>query len=101
MTGKKTREISTFLAGLFLLAPIGCVGKASAPTRFYMLKPIAGAPMNLKFAERDGFVIVGLAPIQVPAYLDRPQFVVRKTNKEYRLAEFDNWAEPLAENSIG
>ena len=98
MTRKRTRKIAAGLTCLFMLVLSGCVGKASAPTRFYMLKPIAGAPMNLKFAETDGFVIVGLAEIEVPAYLDRPQFVIQKKNTEYRLAEFDNWAEPLADN---
>ena len=38
---------------------------------------------------------LGLGPIQLPAYLDRPQIVTRSTRHALDLAEFDHWAEPL------
>ena len=71
------------------------MGQTSAPTRFYMLRPIAGSEIKLKFAERDQYAIVGIGPIEFPAYLDRPQFIIRENRNRFRLAEFDNWAEPL------
>ncbi len=98
MEHKGTWKISAVLLGLLLWVLTGCVGQASAPTRFYMLKPIEGSEIKLKFAERDRCTIVGMAPIEFPAYLDRPQFIIQKGKNEYRLAEFDHWAEPLRSN---
>jgi len=40
---------------------------------------------------------VVVAPVQVAAYLDRPQIVTRVSEGEVHLAEFDRWAEPLAD----
>ena len=98
MVYKASWAISAFLLGLLLSILAGCVGRTSAPTRFYMLKPIPSAEMKVKFAGRDHYVIVGIAPIEFPAYLDRPQFIIQTGKNEYRLAEFDNWAEPLRNN---
>ena len=98
MKHKKSWKSEWLLFGFLFLFLGGCMGQVSAPTRFYMLKPIAGSEMKLKFAARDRYVIVGIAPIEFPAYLDRPQFILQKGKNEYRLAEFDNWAEPLRNN---
>lgn len=38
---------------------------------------------------------LGLGPIELPAYLDRPQIVTRTTRNALDLAEFHQWAEPL------
>jgi len=40
-------------------------------------------------------VSVGLAPVEIPRYLDRPQIVTRITPNELNLSEFDQWAESL------
>lgn len=39
---------------------------------------------------------VGLGPIRLPEYLDRPQIVTRMSPNEVRFAEFERWAAPLA-----
>jgi hypothetical protein len=41
---------------------------------------------------------VGLGPITIPGYLNRPQIVVRLGENEVALAETDRWAEPLRDN---
>jgi uncharacterized lipoprotein YmbA len=43
-------------------------------------------------------VAIGIGPIALPGYLDRPQVVVRVGPNELSLSESDRWAEPLAEN---
>jgi len=95
MKRKKSWQSEMLLFGFFFLFLGGCVGGPSAPTRFYMLRPISGSEIKLKFAERDQYTIVGIGPIDFPAYLDRPQFIIRESRNRFRLAEFDNWAEPL------
>ena len=86
------------LTGMMLLFFGGCMGQPSAPTRFYMLNSSLDTEIKLKFAEKDQYKIIGVESIEFPAYLDRPQFVVRQSKNEYTLAEFDHWAEPLKSN---
>lgn len=43
-------------------------------------------------------VVLGIGPITIPGYLDRPQIVVRVSDNEVALAEVDRWAEPLGGN---
>ena len=77
----------------------GCAlpGARSAPSTFFTLTPIealdgsAPPPCN---------VALGLGPVAIPAYLDRPQLVTRVGPNELRLAEVARWAEPLRESVI-
>ena len=88
----------TFRSGLLLLAVAavglsGCLGGASAPTKFYSLAPMAGAPSGTSPAGPGR--PLGIGPVTLPAYLDRPQIVTRRGGEELTLAEFDRWSEPL------
>jgi hypothetical protein len=38
---------------------------------------------------------LGIGPVTIPAYLDRPQIVSRQGPEELSLAEFHYWSEPL------
>ena len=40
---------------------------------------------------------VGVGPVTLPQYLDRPQIVVRQSANRLELAEFDRWAESLTD----
>jgi uncharacterized lipoprotein YmbA len=98
MKQMKLWQMQRVMFGLLVFFLGGCVTKPSAPTNFYMLNPLSKAEIKLKFAERDRYTIVGVGPVQFPAYLDRPQFIIRESENKYRLAEFDHWAEPLQSN---
>jgi uncharacterized protein len=41
---------------------------------------------------------IGLGPVQLPEYLDRPELLVRTSPNGFDLSETDRWAEPLADN---
>jgi uncharacterized lipoprotein YmbA len=71
----------------------GCLGPRSDPSSFFLLSPMA-APTDAAAVP----VVLGLGPIDIPGYLDRPQIVVRVSENEIDLAESDRWGEPLAEN---
>jgi uncharacterized lipoprotein YmbA len=47
-------------------------------------------------ADRD--VTVGVGPVKIPAYLDRPEIVTRTGQSSLQFADFDRWAEPLEKN---
>lgn len=88
MTYKK-KHLRNGLAVLAFAALVGC--SSSQPTQFYTLstldtaaKPVSGKPMRL-----------GVGPIYMPAYLDRPQVVTRAGANKMNVAEFNQWAEPL------
>ena len=84
------------LAGvLAVLAGLGGCFRSSPPDQFYMLRAIdtpAAAPLA-----GDG-PLVGLGPVRIPAYLDRPQMVAAASGQEYRMSEAHRWAERLDEN---
>ena len=69
-----------------------CAGK-SASSKFYVLSPL---PQS-KVSGEEGKT-VGVFPVAMPDYLDRPQIVTRVSENEINLDEFSRWAEPLKEN---
>jgi len=74
----------------------GCAG--SAPSRFYVLSPLAGSKAESQALKGEVCITIGIGPVELPAYLDRPQIVTRVSENELNLAEFDKWAEPLKDN---
>jgi len=43
----------------------------------------------------DGGLIIGIGPLDIPEYLNRPQIVTLDKNDMLQIAQFDRWAEPL------
>jgi hypothetical protein len=66
----------------------------SQPTRFYTLAGLPDAPSEAMPAHTSD-LMVGVGPVTLPAYLDRPQLVTRAGSNRMVLADFDSWAEPL------
>jgi uncharacterized protein len=80
----------------FVLAATGCA--TTPPTRFYVLRPLASPPSGEAPRETGASLIVGVGPIDIPEYLDRPQIVTRGAEGAMvSLGEFDRWAEPLVD----
>jgi len=69
-----------------------CAGK-SASSKFYVLSPL---PQSKVSAEEGK--TVGVFPVAMPDYLDRPQIVTRVSENELKIDEFSRWAEPLKES---
>jgi hypothetical protein len=80
------------------LALAGCLGGPSAPTNFYMLSPLSPTQAGTSAATAEGGIRIGLVTVVVPEYLNRNEIVVNLDNTVYRLAEFNQWAEPLNDN---
>jgi uncharacterized lipoprotein YmbA len=76
----------------------GCLGGPSGPTNFYMLSALSPSPDRMLAATAEGRIRIGLATVVVPEYLNRNEIVVNLDNTVYRLAEFNQWAEPLNDN---
>ena len=87
------------MAGLCLLAVTltGC--PSTEQSRFYLLSPLSKAGGS---APRTAPANLGDIPIRirvnVAEYLNRTEIVTRLSENQYRLAEYDLWAEPLKDN---
>jgi uncharacterized lipoprotein YmbA len=91
------RSITVPLTALFILL-VGC--SSSSPTRFYILHSWTDSTsMKQSQPSRgDRCVSIAVGPVTIAEYLERPQIVTRFGPNEIRLAEFDQWAEPLDQN---
>jgi uncharacterized lipoprotein YmbA len=86
-----TRPGGAILGLALLLITVGCA--ETQPTRFYTLSGLhtpAEASRSL-----PGGQVVGVGPVSLPDYLDRPQIVTRTAANQVSLGEFDSWIEPL------
>jgi hypothetical protein len=79
------------VAVLLVVALAGCVFLRSGdPMRFYTLASMAessGRPAT--------GLAVGLGPVTLPGYLDRPSIAIRVDPNRVEYAEGSRWAEPL------
>lgn len=81
------------LFGLILVTAVlgaGCLGGGSAPTRLYVLATVETPALPASEA-----LSVGVGPVHVAGYLDRPQIVTRRDADRIDLSDFDQWGEPL------
>ena len=92
---KSKLSLSTLI--IVLACGYWLTGCGSAPTRFYVLTPVAvsaGQPVT-GVGQGPG---IGVGPVELPDYLDRPQIVTRLDQNQFKLADFDHWSEPLKDN---
>jgi uncharacterized protein len=76
---------------------LGLGACASTPSHFYLLNTLsASETMPATVAAQSP--VVGVGPITLPKYLDRPQIVTRVGRHQLAIGEFDRWAEPLQDN---
>jgi uncharacterized protein len=92
------RHLVLVLALLTLGTSLMLEGCASQPARFYLLSALPNTETaSLRTSGAQGPTI-GVGPVTLPRYLDRPQIVTRTSPYELHLAEFDRWAESLDAN---
>jgi uncharacterized lipoprotein YmbA len=73
---------------------LGCVSLKRTPeARFFVLRSLAEPPAAPPAAASVS--LVGVLPVRVPGYVDRPQLVTWTAPGELRIDEFLRWAEPL------
>ncbi len=90
------RVFGSYLLILCLLNVWGCAN--TQPTHFYVLRAMDTSSSSTSVEMKKPGISLGLGPISLPKYLDRPQIVTRVSAYEIDLAEFHKWAAPLQEN---
>ena len=92
MARKRFLEMAMVLA-MLLLAACG----TSEPSRLYTLSALPDRSEGAAVA-RAATPAVGVGPVTLPQYLDRPQIVERTGPNRLEIAEFDRWAGDLKKN---
>jgi uncharacterized lipoprotein YmbA len=86
------------LSLVFFAACINLGPSQSTSTRFYLLESKIEASMRTEDSDRFADISLGIGPVVIPEYLDRPQLVTRLSGNELQVKEFHRWAEPLRDN---
>ena len=92
MRNRRRGSRSGWVWGLVALAACSVFTPRPDPSRFFTLTPIAD-PGNASAPLRNR--VLGIGPITLPQYLDRPELVTRVGPNEVRQATFDFWAGSL------
>jgi len=96
--------LKTCAAGAIAMSLAGCsyIAKAIlAPqkdiSKFYLLTPTAdtAAPAQATVQSTRGDFVIGLGPIKLPPYLDRPEIVTRTAPNRLELSKEDRWGESI------
>jgi uncharacterized protein len=87
---------AALIAGACLMALGGCI--STQPSRFYLLTALPGPEATPQVAPGARGPAIGVGPVVLPKYLDRPQIVTHASSYEVSVAEFERWAEPLEVN---
>ncbi|NIO15620.1 MAG: hypothetical protein GTN70_01235 [Deltaproteobacteria bacterium] len=73
----------------------------SAPTRYYILSSLKDASQPKAETKTGSDIAIGIGPVKVPGYLNRPQIVSRGGQNELVVAKFDRWGGALQEDVAG
>jgi uncharacterized lipoprotein YmbA len=94
------RSIHILSLVLLLFWLVGCA-TPSPPSRFYRMES-SSAPTGMPQPgiSTQSLPLIGIGPVQLASYLDRPQMVERSTPYRLKLHEFDRWAGTLQENIV-
>ena len=85
---------------LVVLVCAGCIRLGPSPspkTRFYLLESVVQNRQEPPPSSGQADFTVGVGPVDLPAYLLRPQIVTRLDAHRIRVDDFHRWAEPLNE----
>jgi len=81
-----------------LLVLSGCsFGGRQRPTRLYVLTALPRAD-SVPSVPATREIAIGVGPVTLPRYVNRPQIVTGNTKNEIHRAPFAQWAEPLEDN---
>lgn len=84
-----------FYPGAMLLVLVFLSACGTTPkSNFYQFNELVNP--SLTGVEKGN--IIGIGPIQIPEYINRPQIVTRNSAYELNVSEFHRWVEPLKEN---
>ena len=96
MKNRLFHVLGVLALGALLAVQFGCA--SSPPSRFYLLSSLDTINPEMKSSADERCFSIGIGPIRIPDYLDRPQIVTRGPSGGIAFAEFERWGEPMRDN---
>lgn len=100
MTTRRPASLASLTLALLVgLTAAGCGllrAPLTQPTRFYVLDSTVDAG-DIPPGRR---LVIGIGPISVPPYVERPEMVTRVAPNQLAFDEFHRWSEPLKDNVV-
>jgi uncharacterized protein len=93
------RQTILFVAILFVSAALlqGC--GSTPPVRYYTLSSVgSNGPVSRSVSDGSAQYVLGVGPVDIPDYLERPHIVARNGENETVMAEYDRWAGSLKQD---
>lgn len=81
-------------AGIAAVAMLGACGE-SPPSRFYTLTSLGDVKAAEAPSPKTSELAIGIGPISVADYLNRPEVVVRMASNKVQVMDFDKWTGDL------
>ena len=92
---RQTRFVYYVAVILFSFMISGCLSISNTPVpRFYTLRLINNSVEVKKF-DIASKIIIGIGPIEIPEYQNRPQIVTQDKEGMLKFAQFERWGESL------
>lgn len=79
---------------LLTLAALGVGCAVTDTSRYYALGAFQ-APVGAERPAAESSLTIGIGPVGIPGYLDRPQLVTRDASDSLEIWPYHRWAEPL------
>ena len=93
------RRIATWIVTLWgviiLFACVNLGTSTSTHTRYYLLESTVESAVDSESTHGAEKISIGVGPVAIAPYLQRPQMVTRIGENELRVDDFNQWAEPL------
>lgn len=97
----RTPVFQAILISILFFLTSGCLnlgeGTREHP-RFYLLQPLCKSADKTQSTPTSNTPLIGIEPVKLPDFLNRPQMVTRISDTEVRVEPFARWATPLGEN---
>ena len=81
---------------VFLLAACS----TTPAVRYYTLNPFSEMQSDITQAVSGDTLAIGVGPVELPKFLDRPQIVTRKSQNRVEVSEFHRWAGSFSEDFL-
>jgi hypothetical protein len=92
---EKAIPCKILISGMTIMTLLLAGCGTSPPAKFYTLTPVVAQRPPEKVVETDKYTPVGIGPIEIPDYLDRPEIVTRAEQNQLILSEFNLWGGTL------
>ncbi len=94
-------RLAVITLAVSLGAAAGCVNLGSGTqqtTKFYVLNSLYSSKADTEAKTARDDTAIGVGPVELPEYVNRPQIITRTSSNELEVAPFARWAEPLDNN---